>query len=109
MRCSVSRLLLAFIASAVLNISLPAAAQSTGAVRGVVVDETGAVVQGARVTISDMNGGARGSAVTKGDGSFSVNGLSPGRYRISAESGQFEGGESTVEITDAGQPVSLTL
>jgi outer membrane receptor for ferrienterochelin and colicin len=109
MRCLATNLLFASLLLAVLCASLPGIAQSTGRVSGVVLDETGAVVQNARVTISDETGATRGSAVTKSDGSFVVNGLSPGRYRVSAESTQFESGQSTVSITAASAMASVTL
>src|ERR1700752_4909584 len=70
--------LIAFIMCSML-VLIPAAAQERrGAITGHVVDGTQAVVQGARVEVQP--GGQ--TAVSDGQGLFTVSGLAPGRYKV---------------------------
>src|SRR5262249_62032805 len=68
-----------------LAVTMPAAGQSTGMVRGQVVDTTGKPVEGAKVSI-DADANNR-HFETKSDkkGEFVQIGLPPGQYKISAE------------------------
>src|SRR5438045_1638801 len=70
-------------AATALLATTPAFAQSTGQVTGVVKDSTGAVVPGARVTVTGHDG-AKHEASTSPDGSYTVSGLPPGNYSVSA-------------------------
>ena len=82
----------------------PTAAQS-GALTGVVADETGAVLPGATVTLS---GGPAGSRETQTDaaGRFTFPGLAPGAYRLTVFLSGF--GEVTVDrVSVAADPVEL--
>src|SRR5579871_5915249 len=65
-----------------LFLSLPALAQ-TAAVRGIAADETGAVVPGAKVTVTGPSGQVK-ITTTGVDGSYSVVGLAPGNYSVQA-------------------------
>src|ERR1700733_6232302 len=58
-------------------------AQSTGVVHGVVTDESGALVPGAKVTVSNAAGPVK-SATAGNDGSYSVAGLAAGTYTVQA-------------------------
>src|SRR5437868_3938365 len=69
-------------ATALLAIT-PAFAQSTGQVTGVVKDSTGAVLPGATVTVTGADG-TKHEASTSPDGSYTVSGLPPGNYSVSA-------------------------
>ncbi|MBV8820443.1 MAG: carboxypeptidase regulatory-like domain-containing protein, partial [Acidobacteriaceae bacterium] len=55
----------------------------TAGVRGIVTDESGAVVPGAKVSITGAKGAAK-ETVTAADGSYVFNGLAPGDYTLSA-------------------------
>ena len=82
----------------------PTAAQS-GALTGVVADETGAVLPGATVTLS---GGPAGSRETQTDaaGRFTFPGLAPGAYRLTVFLSGF--GEVTVDrVSVAADTVEL--
>ena len=57
------------------------AQQAAGTLRGQVSDEFGGVIVGATVTVTDASGKAK-SVVTGSDGSYSVAGLTPGRYSV---------------------------
>jgi tetratricopeptide (TPR) repeat protein len=73
-------------AAFVLAIAMPAAAQSTGMVRGVVLDAQGQPVDGAKINI-DMTGGTNRHFDTKSNkkGEFVQIGLPPGQYAVTAE------------------------
>ncbi|HUE02396.1 MAG TPA: carboxypeptidase regulatory-like domain-containing protein [Bryobacteraceae bacterium] len=65
---------------ALLALSLPLFAQ-TATLRGQVVDETGAVVPGATVTLNGPLGSSK-IATTGNDGSYALNGLTTGSYTV---------------------------
>src|SRR5438045_2892545 len=70
-------------AATALLATTPAFAQATGQVTGVVKDSTGAVLPGARVTVTGHDG-AKHEASTSPDGSYTVSGLPPGNCSVSA-------------------------
>jgi outer membrane receptor protein involved in Fe transport len=82
--------------------------QSTGAIMGMVVDQSGGVIQGARVTVSDEARATR-TTTAKPDGTFVVSALALGRYRVQAESYLFENAEATVTITETSTSPTVTL
>jgi len=77
---------LAGVALVALAIAQPAAAQSTGMVKGVVKDASGQPVDGAKITI-EMTEGVNRKFETKSNkkGEFVQIGLPPGSYIVSAE------------------------
>jgi hypothetical protein len=94
-----------------LTISAPAQAQ-TGSVHGVVSDPSGAVLPGAKITLS--NSGGFSKALSSGaDGAFALSSLFPGRYTLTV----FARGFATATVEDvlihAGQStlenISLSL
>ena len=87
--------------------SAPPAAAQSGAVSGIVADETGAVLPGATVT---LRGGPEGpvEAQTDAAGRYALTGLAPGTYRVTAFLGGF--GEVTVDdVVVATGPVELPI
>jgi Ca-activated chloride channel family protein len=85
------------------------AAQSTGTIRGVVIDSSGAVIPGVTVTISRA-GTADRNAVTNGKGEFVFVGVAPGQYQVTAVLAGF----TTVSVAanvaaDRISSLSLTL
>ena len=65
---------------------LPATyAQPTGIVHGVVTDESGALVPGATVTVSNAAGPVK-SGTAGDDGTYSISGVPPGKYTVQATS-----------------------
>jgi len=78
--------LLAIAVLAALAFAWPVAAQSTGLVKGLVKDDKGQPVEGAKVTIEFQGGVSRkfeGKSDKKGE--FLQIGLAPGEYKITAE------------------------
>lgn len=64
------------------------AQQSSGTLRGRVVDELGGLIIGARVTVKNGNGEER-TAVTDASGSFQLSALVPGKYVVQASAPGF--------------------
>ena len=104
-----TRFLGCLLAVSFVALSMVAFGQATGGITGIVVDETGAAIEGARITISDENDASRATTVTRNDGSFAVTGLPFGRYRVKAESNQFQLSQSEVVIVESSATPSINL
>ena len=87
-----------------------AAQQRAGSVKGQVLDELGGAIVGAAVTAIDSRGVEK-STVTNDGGSFTINGLAPGKYTVRAINAGFAMFENTeVEVTAGkAQQVDVTL
>ena len=83
-----------------LVVALPAAAQSTGLLKGVVKDASGQPVDGAKINI-DMSEGVNRHFETKSNkkGEFVQIGLPPGRYNIIAEKDKMSSPPSTAAVS----------
>ena len=64
--------------------------QALSGINGTVTDQTGAVVQNAKVTVTNTGTGVVKSAVTSAAGTYEVTDLLPGRYTVSVEVPGFE-------------------
>jgi hypothetical protein len=88
------------------------AQSSTGQIKGVVTDPTGAVVPGAKITaISGENGFTR-TTVSGSDGSFLIPLLDPQHYRLQIVAPTFkklEVGPITVQVTETADVGSVKL
>jgi len=84
---------------ALLATAVPVAAQSTGMVKGVVTDDKGQPVDGAKVTIK-MNGGTgrRFESKTNKKGEYIQIGLTGGSYKITAEKDKLGSAPVTVSV-----------
>jgi tetratricopeptide (TPR) repeat protein len=84
---------------AALATAVPVAAQSTGMVKGVVTDDKGQPVDGAKVTI-EMNGGTgrRYESKTNKKGEYIQIGLTGGSYKITAEKDKLGSAPVTVSV-----------
>jgi len=79
-------LLMACAVLAAVVIASPAFAQSTGMVKGVVLDQKGQPIEAAKVTIEFKDGISRKYEVkTNRKGEFTQIGLAPGNYKVTAE------------------------
>jgi Carboxypeptidase regulatory-like domain len=84
-----------------LGAGWPLAAQttiSTGSIQGTIVDSTGAVVSGAKVTITNKDTSESRSVLTTSAGAYASGSLAPGNYVIRAEVPGFKSIEKSVVI-----------
>ncbi|MGA7916281.1 MAG: carboxypeptidase regulatory-like domain-containing protein [Candidatus Acidiferrales bacterium] len=79
---------------------------NTGSIQGVVTDAQGAVVPGAKVSISNKETGQLISTVTSSAGQFSAAALNPGTYVVRVETANFKTSETTV-VVQVGQIASV--
>ena len=84
------------------------AQQARGSLRGLVKDELGAAIVGATVTIIDPSGTAK-TAVTNGEGVYTVTGLTPGKYTIIVAAQGFAPSDETEVDVAAGQRQTLDV
>src|ERR1051326_5386701 len=84
-------------------------AQSPTPLRGQVVDEMGAVISGARATLTATDGKKR-SVVTNANGEFTLPNTTPGHYTLTVESKGFETYvEPELQISSTSLPLKITL
>ena len=103
------RLFIPFIAALCLVSSAPAQ-QTTGTLRGVLTDDSGAVIPAANVSLAGS--GASKTAQTQADGSYSFVGLAPGEYTVSVSFPGFAPFSKAVTVTAGGTvqvPVQMAL
>ena len=78
------------LAVAVLLLATLCSAQTTkGTIAGTVTDDSGAVVQGATVTVSPKTGGEDRTTTSGSAGEYRVEALNPGPYRVSIAAPHF--------------------
>ena len=104
------RFLLAIALSLATALALPAQ-PTTGGIAGVVRDESGAVVPGATVTVTDpRTGGIARIVLTGSNGAFFVPNLSAGLYFLSAELKGFGRAAGNVRVSaGANMKADVTL
>src|SRR5437899_4663455 len=81
---SVRNRFLMFVAMTAVLQGMPAYSQSSGQINGMVRDATAAGIPGATVTATNQATSLSRSTTTTNDGSFSISGLTPGAYTVSA-------------------------
>src|ERR1044071_7785091 len=112
LRASLADLRLDFIlvcVTLILSLSTTAPAQDLDEVsfNGVVTDENGAVITGARVTARFVSTGSERAAVTDEGGRYRLVELQPGAYTLRAVSAGFAAEERREVFTLSGQSVRL--
>ena len=101
MRCFV------FLMLAILPLSV--FAQTTGQITGTVRDNTGAVVNGAKVTIRDTAKGVDRQTTSNTDGEYLVSGLSAGSYDVSVTAAGFKTFQAKGVKLDVGQKTRVDV
>jgi tetratricopeptide (TPR) repeat protein len=92
-----------------LVVALPAAAQSTGIIKGVVKDASGQPVEGAKISIDLSEGMNRHFSTTSNKkGEFVQIGLPPGRYNIVAEKDKMTSPPSMASVS-VGRPSDVVI
>ena len=101
--------LLTLVAIVALAFAVPAVAQSGGMVKGVVADDKGQPVEGAKVTIEMVGGtGRRFDTKTNKKGEYIQIGLGSGQYQVTAEKDKLASKPAMVSVR-AGQPGEANL
>src|SRR2546427_4167453 len=80
----------------------------TGTLRGVVTDESGAIVPGAKITLT-ANAGTPNTAVAGDDGSYSFTAITPGEYVAAASAPDLAVAPLKVMIRPGAQILNLQL
>ncbi|MGD0630911.1 MAG: carboxypeptidase regulatory-like domain-containing protein, partial [Terracidiphilus sp.] len=83
--------------------TVPTAPATTGTLRGHIADPTGALIPGAKVTVANSAGAALSSTTADSSGAYSINGLAPGGYILSATFAGFAPFNSPLIVLAAGQ------
>ena len=78
---------------------LPAFAQYSGNVQGVVSDPAGAAINGASVQLRNVDTAVTAAVTTTGSGNYRFNSLPPGNYVLTAESKGFRKAESSFTLS----------
>jgi hypothetical protein len=76
--------------------------------RGVVTDESGAIVQGATITLTN-NGGMTRTALSGNDGSYSIGALAAGDYTAQASAPDLKTAPIKVSVRGGDQTLNLSL
>jgi hypothetical protein len=84
-------------------------AQGDARISGRVIDQNGAIVPGATVTITNEATGQARTATVGDDGTFTVAALKPSKYTVSVKASNFADATKTGIDLLAGQPLDLEL
>src|SRR5215471_3118017 len=93
-----------------LLLCISALAQGTGAsgdITGTVTDPSSAVLPNATVTATDVEKGIKRSGTSDGSGRFSITGLAPSVYNVSAEHAGFQTSIQKGVVINVGQTTTL--
>ncbi len=82
-------------------------AQTTASLSGTVTDQTGAVIPGAVITLTNEATQAKRNTTTNGTGQFSMTALLPGTYDVNVEAKGFQGSEQHGIVLNAGADAGL--
>jgi tetratricopeptide (TPR) repeat protein len=106
------RRLLMFLAAVAVAVSIasPAFAQTTGMVKGKIVDEKGQPIEAAKVTITSLEQGVNRSFTvnTKKNGDYAQVGIPPGQYRVTAEKDKIGSQSRDVKVR-LGDPTEMNF
>ncbi len=110
MLCVLRKGVFALIVLAVWAVFLPGlfAQSSTGSLRGQVTDPSGAIIPGAKVSVTGADGTAK-TAETSEEGKYSIGGLPPGQYTVRATSKGFAVYENPSVIVTSGRAQTLDI
>lgn len=98
------------LAFCMLAVSVPLFSQGTfGRILGAVTDQTGGVITGATVTITDKDRGLARTLTTDAAGEYNAPNLTPGTYIVSAESNGFKKLERQGVVLEVGAEIRVDL
>jgi hypothetical protein len=90
-------------------VATPAAQQGTSEIRGRVVDQTGAVLPGVTIVLTNEDTGGVRKATSGVDGRYVATQLSPGRYRLDAKLSGFKSLERRGLVLQLGATPTIDL
>ena len=94
----------------ILLISLPLFSQANaGRILGSVTDQTGGVMAGAAVTVTDVQRGISRILTTDQAGEYAAPGLLPGTYTVRVEANGFKTSEHTGILLEVGKDIRVDL
>lgn len=104
-------LVLLFVVIAVASLQYASAQAVYGSIFGTVSDNTGAVIPGAAVTITDVSKGTSVTTQSNGDGDYRVDHLIPDTYMVAGDAANFQKVtvNGVVVYADTAPKVNLTL
>jgi vitamin B12 transporter len=86
---------------------VPVCAQGTTSVSGSVVDQAGAAIAGARITVSTARGAVAQTAVSDASGAFTLSSLATGTYTVAVENDLFTSITQALIVPGAGSVAPL--
>jgi Carboxypeptidase regulatory-like domain/TonB dependent receptor len=98
-----------FLFAVVCIVSSAWAQKDAGSIVGTVRDQTGAIVAGAKVTVSDSERGIRLETTTNDSGEYVVSPLRVGRYTVTAEHPGFKKAITPPVDLDVQQRIALNI
>ncbi len=99
-----------FLALVCMVLSMPALAQKdTGSIVGTVIDQTGAIVANAKVTVSDVERGIHLQTTTNDSGQYVASPLRVGRYTVTVEHPGFKKAVSVPVDLDVQQRIAVDI
>ncbi len=107
-KCTLASFIMTFIVMMACSVSALAQASSTAELRGRVTDSAGAVIPGAKVTLTDANKGTSRTATTDAEGSYVFVGLLPSSYDLKVEASGFAKSSTRLELT-VGQQANIPI
>ena len=105
--CRISLLLM--LAIAFVGPTFLLGQSSQGRIVGTVLDQSGAIVVGGKVTIRNTATGVSRSLVTNEAGEYAARTLDPGQYVVSAEAAGFKRAQSTPVLLEVSREVRVDL
>ena len=97
----------AVLFSVVLGLSVPLQAQFGAGIQGTVTDQSGAVVKGAKVTVTNQATGVSTTTATNNTGFYSVQLLPPGKYTVDVDAPTFN--KNSVHDVEVGAELTRGL
>jgi hypothetical protein len=99
----------ACLALCLLSLSTRAQVAGVATIQGVVTDNSGAILVGAEVQVTNIETGVSLKAVTNEDGLYRLSSFSPGRYSIEARAKGFAPARLTEVRLEVGQTARIDL
>jgi hypothetical protein len=109
MRNLFSRLFFVLVVLALIGLPVFGQATSTGSLAGTVTDPKGAVLAGATVTLANDETKQEFTAVTSGEGTFTIPSLFAGLYTATISQQGFKTAKVTEIKIDVGKPSSIQV